>query len=62
MKATELGLAWLVRGDLNIGQGWMNRARRLLAGAEEGPAHGDLAYLDANVAAITAISTRIIYL
>ena len=53
MKATELGLAWLVRGDLNIGQGWMNRARRLLAGAEEGPAHGYLAYLDANVAAMT---------
>ena len=53
MKATELGLAWLVRGDLNIGQGWMNRARRLLAGAEEGPAHGYLAYLDANIAAMT---------
>jgi len=53
MKAKELGLAWLVRGDVNIGQGWMNRARRLLAGAPEGPAHGYLAYLDAAVAAIT---------
>ncbi|MDY6997999.1 MAG: LuxR C-terminal-related transcriptional regulator [Actinomycetota bacterium] len=53
MKANELGLAWLVRGDVNIGQGWMNRARRLLVGAEVGPAHGYLTYLDAAVAAIT---------
>jgi tetratricopeptide (TPR) repeat protein len=50
MKAVELGLAWLNRGDVNIGQGWMNRARRLLAGAPEGPTHGYLAYLDAVVA------------
>ena len=53
MKANELGLAWLVRGDVNIGQGWMSRARRLLAGAPEGQAHGYLAYLDAAVAAMT---------
>ncbi|MBX7431567.1 LuxR C-terminal-related transcriptional regulator [Mycobacterium sp. Y57] len=53
MKATELGLAWLVRGDINIGQGWMNRARRLLAGTEDTPAGGYLAYLDAAVAAIS---------
>ena len=33
MKTNELALAWLVRGDVNIGQGWMSRARRLLAGA-----------------------------
>lgn len=44
MKAVELSLAWLTRGDINIGQGWMNRARRLLTGAPEGPAHGYLAY------------------
>lgn len=50
MKAVELSLAWLTRGDVNIGQGWMNRARRLLTGAPEGPAHGYLAYLDAVVA------------
>ena len=37
MKAVELGLAWFTRGDLNIAQGWMNRARRLLDGAPEGP-------------------------
>ena len=47
MKAVDLALAWLTRGDLNIGQGWMNRARRLLDGTPEGPAHGYLAYLDA---------------
>jgi DNA-binding NarL/FixJ family response regulator len=50
MKAVDLALAWLTRGDLNIGQGWMNRARRLLAGAPEAPTHGYLAYLDAVVA------------
>ena len=53
MKANELALAWVVRGDVNIGQGWMNRARRLLAGAPEGPPHGYLAYLDASVAAVS---------
>ncbi|WP_040542991.1 LuxR C-terminal-related transcriptional regulator [Mycolicibacterium vaccae] len=53
MKANDLALAWLVRGDVNIGQGWMSRARRLLASAEESPAHGYLAYLDATVAALS---------
>ena len=52
MKAVELGLAWLTRGDLNIAQGWMNRARRLLDGAPEGPTHGYLAYLDAVIATL----------
>ncbi|MCB0950168.1 MAG: helix-turn-helix transcriptional regulator [Mycobacterium sp.] len=53
MKANELALAWLVRGDVNIGQGWMSRARRLLADSEESPAHGYLTYLDAAVAAVS---------
>lgn len=47
MKAVELGLAWFSRGDLNIAQGWMNRARRLLDGTPESPAHAYLGYLDA---------------
>lgn len=47
MKAVDLALAWLTRGDVNIGQGWMNRARRLLDGTPEGATHGYLAYLDA---------------
>ena len=50
MKSVELGLAWFTRGDLNIAQGWMNRARRLLDGAPVGPTHGYLAYLDALMA------------
>jgi DNA-binding CsgD family transcriptional regulator len=52
-KAVDLALAWLTRGDLNIGAGWMNRARRLLAGTADSPAHGYLAYLDAVVAVLT---------
>lgn len=47
MKAVELCLAWFTRGDFIIAQGWMNRARRLLDGAPEGPTDGYLAYLDA---------------
>lgn len=53
MKANDLALAWLVRGDINIAHGWMNRSRRLLAGTEDSPAHGYLTYLDAAVAAET---------
>jgi DNA-binding NarL/FixJ family response regulator len=49
-KAVDVALAWLTRGDLNIGQGWMNRARRLLDGAPESPTHACLAYLDAYIA------------
>lgn len=50
MKSVELGLAWFTRGDLNIAQGWMNRARRLLDGTPESPTHAYLAYLDALIA------------
>ena len=50
MKAVDLALAWLTRGDLNIGQGWMSRARRLLDEEPEAPTHGYLAYLDVVVA------------
>ena len=58
MKAVELGLAWFTRGDLNIGQGWMNRARRLLDGTPDGPTHGYLAYLDAAVAVMRGCARR----
>lgn len=50
MKALELGLEWVTRGDLNIARGWMSRARRLLADGPPGPAHGYLAYLEALIA------------
>lgn len=51
MKAVDLALAWLTRGDVNIAHGWMNRARRLLDGAPVGSTHGYLGYLDALMAA-----------
>jgi DNA-binding NarL/FixJ family response regulator len=50
VKAVDVALAWLTRGDLNVGQGWMNRARRLLEGAPASPTVGYLAYLDAYMA------------
>lgn len=49
-KAVDVALAWITRGDLNVGQGWMNRARRLLEGAPDCPTAGYLAYLDAYIA------------
>jgi DNA-binding NarL/FixJ family response regulator len=53
MKAVELGLAWFTRGDVNIGRGWMNRARRLLDAEAEGETHGYLVYLEALVAMVS---------
>ena len=60
MKAVDLALAWLTRGDLNIAAGWMNRARRLLDGAPEATTHGYLAYLDALVAMMTRESSEVL--
>ena len=48
--------AWLsadhrdFRGDDAVGQGWLNRARRLLADLPEGPDHGWLAVMECNFA------------
>lgn len=53
MKAVELGLAWFTRGDVNIGRGWINRARRLLDAESEGESHGYLVYLEALVAMVS---------
>ena len=58
MKAVELGLAWINRGDLNVGHGWIGRAHRLLDTAPESPTHGYLAYLDATVAVFGRGSRR----
>lgn len=52
MKAVEIGLEWLTRGDLNIATGWTSRARRLLADAPDGVIHGYLAYLDTVLAVV----------
>ena len=49
-----MALAWLTRGDINIGVAWTSRARRLLDGAPESTAHGYLGYL----AAIHAVLQR----
>lgn len=53
MKAVELALAWLLRGDVNMGEIWMSRARRLLSGAIDGPALGYLTYLETVVGVLT---------
>jgi hypothetical protein len=50
MAALEVALQWITRGDVFIGRGWMDRARRLLAGTPVGSTNGYLAYLDAVVA------------
>ena len=47
MKACDVALQWFTRGDGNIGRSWLDRARRLLAGAPTTSTHGYLAYLDA---------------
>ncbi|OBK74971.1 LuxR family transcriptional regulator [Mycobacterium sp. 1274761.0] len=49
-KAVDVALAWLTRGDLNIGQGWMSRARRLVEDAPDGPTRAYLVYLEAWIA------------
>lgn len=50
MTALQLGLLWVTRGDLTIGNAWIHRGRRLLADAPDGPEHAYLAYLDASFA------------
>lgn len=50
--ALQLGLLWITRGDVTIGEAWMNRARRLLADLPEGREHAYLVYLEAAVALV----------
>ncbi|TFV60507.1 helix-turn-helix transcriptional regulator [Mycobacterium sp. PS03-16] len=63
MKAIDVALTWLTRGDLNIAAGWMNRARRLLEGAPDSPAQGYLTYLDVIFAVLSndfeAVAARV---
>lgn len=49
-RALDLALVWFTRGDLVVTSGWLNRARRLLAGLPESTAHGHLLYLDGSLA------------
>ena len=50
MCALVLSLQWLTRGEITVGSGWLNRARRLLAELPDRPAHGYLAYMDGMLA------------
>jgi ATP/maltotriose-dependent transcriptional regulator MalT len=50
LHALGLAFSLLLRGDLEIGSGWMNRAQRLLRDEPETAQHGYLLYLDAEIA------------
>lgn len=49
-RAVDLALVWFTRGDLVVTNGWLQRARRLLAGLPESVTHGYLGYLDGALA------------
>jgi DNA-binding NarL/FixJ family response regulator len=49
-QALTLTLEWATRGDLEVASGWLNRARKLLAGLPPSAAHGYLSYLEATIA------------
>jgi DNA-binding CsgD family transcriptional regulator len=44
--AVEIGFLWLIRGEQQIGSGWISRARRLLADVPECAELGYLRYLE----------------
>ncbi len=46
-RALRLAEAWFTRGDLQIGEAWVARARRLLSGLPRSALHGYLLYADA---------------
>lgn len=47
-RALRLALAWYARGDLQVGEAWSARARRLLGVLPASPLHGYLIYLEAS--------------
>jgi DNA-binding NarL/FixJ family response regulator len=49
-QALTLTLEWVTRGDIEVASGWLNRARKLLAGLSPSADHGYLAYLEATIA------------
>jgi DNA-binding NarL/FixJ family response regulator len=53
LTALETGFNWFLRGEPDIGSGWLSRARRILADLPEGLGHGWLLYMEA-VAALDA--------
>jgi DNA-binding NarL/FixJ family response regulator len=48
-QALTLTLEWVLRGDVEVASGWLNRARKLLVTLPPGPGHGYLGYLDATM-------------
>ena len=46
ISALGLAVSLFLRGDVEIGSGWMNRAQRLLRAEPEGAEHGYLSYFD----------------
>jgi DNA-binding CsgD family transcriptional regulator len=46
MVALENGFHWMMRGDPEVGSGWLSRGRRLLDGQPVGVAHGWLLWMD----------------
>ena len=57
MTAIELSLRWSTRGNLAVASGWLNRARRMLAGREKDPVYGYLLYTEASMS-LTSTRTR----
>jgi len=51
MLAIEAGFSWSLRGEPEIGAGWVSRARRLLAGQPTGTAQAMLMWMDARARA-----------
>ena len=66
LTALETGFHWFLRGEPEIGSGWISRARRILANLPESLGHGWLLYMEANDAlnaqdfdAALALSSRL---
>ncbi|RHW24598.1 LuxR family transcriptional regulator [Nocardioides immobilis] len=49
MVALESGFHWMMRGEPEVGSGWLSRARRLLDGQPPSIGHGFLLWMDAQV-------------
>lgn len=45
--ALEIGFHWMMRGQPEVGSGWLSRARRLLEDQPPGPGHGWLVHMEA---------------
>jgi DNA-binding NarL/FixJ family response regulator len=45
-RALDVGVTWMMRGELALGSGWMSRGRRLLVGQPPGHASGLLMYAE----------------